>query len=418
MVRSDDLQMIVRAAFLALMLLPIAGFAAAQSDRTGVAKAKKDSTPPPIVFYLAKGEADACGPGCNEWIAAEGQIDAGAAQRLSSILTRVGRRKLPIFFHSPGGIGSAALTMGRMLRAREMTAGVSQTIPAACQGVSEQVCRSLKQSGQVLQSSLRSFSTCSSACVFALIGAKVRQVPPGSRLGVHAGKVLPYRMDGSRIDLSDKQVALNQRIRLEEINAQMRRYVQEMKIDARMFDLLSKVPHESIHYLTRDEIVSFGIDIREFNETRWVATELLPQKLWVVKFFVTAKDERRKELRQSFIRMECGSPLKVKLAYFRGLGLDDNGIKRTIDLNLAERKVRLFGTGSLVKLDAIEAGTSFELWGTELSLDDIEAAGARDSIQFTEFYNADVPTRVAKLSTAGLSQAVGTLRTRCDAASN
>ena len=81
MVRSDDLQMIVRAAFLALMLLPIAGFAAAQSDRTGVAKAKKDSTPPPIVFYLAKGEADACGPGCNEWIAAEGQIDAGAARR-------------------------------------------------------------------------------------------------------------------------------------------------------------------------------------------------------------------------------------------------------------------------------------------------------------------------------------------------
>ena len=127
--------MIVRVSFLALMLLPMAGFAAAQSDRTGAAKAKIDSSSLPIVFFLAKGEDDACGPGCNEWIAAEGQIDAGAAQRLSTLLTRVGRRKLPIYFHSPGGIGSSALAMGRMLRTREMTAGVSQTIPAGCAGV-------------------------------------------------------------------------------------------------------------------------------------------------------------------------------------------------------------------------------------------------------------------------------------------
>src|SRR5438477_5039641 len=101
--------MIVRAVFLALILLPIAGFAAAQSERSGAPKTKKVSSTPPIVFYLAKGEDNACGPDCNEWIAAEGQIDAGAAQRLLTILTRLGKRKPPIFFHSPGGNGSAAL---------------------------------------------------------------------------------------------------------------------------------------------------------------------------------------------------------------------------------------------------------------------------------------------------------------------
>jgi hypothetical protein len=308
--------------------------------------------------------------------------------------------------------------MGRMLRAREMTAGVSETIPVGCVGVSEQVCRSLKQSGQMLESSLRSFSYCNSGCVFVLIGAKVRQVPPGSRLGVHSAKLVPFRTDGGKIDASDKQAALHRKNQLDEINGEMRRYVQEMKIDARMFHLLAKVPHESIHYLTRDEIVGFGIDVREFNEARWVATELVPQKLWVVKFFVAAKDERRKELRQSFIRIECGSPQKAKFAYFRGLGSDDAGIKRTIDVNLPNRKVRLFGTGSVYKLDAIEPGTSFELWGTELSLDDIEAAATPRSIEITESYNADVAPRVARLSTAGLSQAISALRTRCSASSS
>ena len=400
------------------MLLLMAGFAAAQSDRPGAAKARKDVPTPPIVFYLAKGEDDACGPGCNEWIAAEGQIDAGAAQRLSTVLTRIGRRKLPIFFHSPGGIGSAALAMGRMLRTREMTAGVSQTIPAGCAGTTEQACRALKQSGQVLASTLRGFSACSSACVFALIGAKVRQVPPGSRLGVHSGKLISPRADASRLNLSDQQVASNDKIRLAEVNAQIRRYVQEMKIDVRMFDLLSKVPHESVHYLTRDQIVGFGIDTQEIRETRWVATEYVPQKLWIVKFFIATKDERRKELLQNFIRMDCTSPQRVRFIYYRGLGLDDAGIKRTIDLGLANRKVRLLGTGSVVKLDAIEAGTSFELWGADLSFDDLEAVNTREFIEFTEFYNADVPTRVAKLSTAGLSQAIGALRTRCNAESN
>lgn len=61
-----------------------------------------------MIFYLAKGEDDACGPGCAEWIAAEGQIEADTAQRLRALLTRLGKRKLPIFFHSPGGNGTTS----------------------------------------------------------------------------------------------------------------------------------------------------------------------------------------------------------------------------------------------------------------------------------------------------------------------
>jgi hypothetical protein len=120
----------------------------------------------PMIFFVAKGEPNACGPGCSEWIAAEGAIDSDAPKRLRTFLTSLADRKLPIFFHSPGGLRPAALEIGRLLRGREMTAGVSRTI----------------------ETELHNIARCHSACVYALIGAKVRQVPPGARIGVHTGK--------------------------------------------------------------------------------------------------------------------------------------------------------------------------------------------------------------------------------------
>src|SRR5579863_9575857 len=52
---------------------------------------------PDIVFYVARGDANACGPGCDEWIAADGKIDREAAQRLRKLVTKLARRRLPIF---------------------------------------------------------------------------------------------------------------------------------------------------------------------------------------------------------------------------------------------------------------------------------------------------------------------------------
>ena len=51
----------------------------------------------PIEFYLAHGDADACGPGCSEWIAADGKIDVGAADRFRQLLKNwatAGRRSI------------------------------------------------------------------------------------------------------------------------------------------------------------------------------------------------------------------------------------------------------------------------------------------------------------------------------------
>jgi hypothetical protein len=78
------------------VLVSAIGWAAAV---TGPARAAPEETSATamadIEFYLARGEADACGPGCNEWIAAEGKIDAGAASRLRRLLGKLGRARCP-----------------------------------------------------------------------------------------------------------------------------------------------------------------------------------------------------------------------------------------------------------------------------------------------------------------------------------
>jgi hypothetical protein len=56
-----------------------------------------------MVFYPMRGAPDACGPGCSEWIAAEGDFDPFSIGRLLALLSRLNGRKPPIFFDSPGG---------------------------------------------------------------------------------------------------------------------------------------------------------------------------------------------------------------------------------------------------------------------------------------------------------------------------
>src|SRR5690348_7258570 len=107
----------------------------------------------PIVFYVAKGAPGACGPGCSEWIAAEGTIDPAAEPRLWELLRKLGNgRKPPVYFHSPGGSVTAGLQLGRLMRARGLTVGVGWTLPSTCdrQDPGAPACDAVKHAGREL----------------------------------------------------------------------------------------------------------------------------------------------------------------------------------------------------------------------------------------------------------------------------
>jgi len=410
------------------ILIALASPAAAQADRpaksappgAAAPKAKKDVVPEktPMVFYVARGEPNECGQGCSEWIAAEGYIDLGAAHRLRTFLKDLGRRQLPIFFYSPGGIQAQALAMGRLMRQLGMTAGVAETVPAGCMSPEERkTCDALKRSRQALPAELHSArGRCSSACVYALIGAKVRDAPPGARLGVHSGKLIYYYSDGRVKASSPERPSSGDKIRIAELDTELRRYIRDMGIDTRLFEVASKVPHERVHYLSRDEIAGFGIDAREFQETRWTAMVLSPLPLSVFKFLVEAKGTGRKEFRVSVIRLACAGQRRAKIEYYRGLGTDQIGAATVTKLVVGDRSIALSALGSVSNIDAIDTNGLFDIRLAVERLDLFEAAALRETIEIIEADPKGSATspRVITLSTSGLARALERLRPRCD----
>jgi len=402
-----------KALLLTAILAVLADPAVAQPDRPTIDNAV-NLIKTPMVFYLARGKPDACGPGCNEWIAAEGEIDAGAAPRFRKFLASLPGNKPPIFLQSRGGIQQQAMAIGMLLRERGMTAGVSRTVPFGCVAENDEACQALKRSGKKLPAVLSSASSCSSACVLVLIGAKARQVPPGARLGVHSPKLVYVRADG-RVLIPQGEESPGAKTRSAILQAEQYAYVHAAGIDARMLEVASKIPHEHVYWLTRDDIVAFKIDPREFQETRWVVSEPRQQPLAAIKFVLEAKGENRNEHRISVVQIACVHGHGLRITYFRGLSSDDIPARRQVNLTIGGRRVLLSLGGTVSKIDAFDTGGSFDTRFTIQPIELFDAAEDHDSIDMieTDSRDAKILLRTTRLSTAGLSEAFGTVRRNC-----
>ncbi len=220
----------------------------------GVTVAHAEALPPhpTMVVYVANGEPDACGK-----IAAEGPIGEGSAARLCAVLNRAGK-KLPVFFDSGGGIFDEALSMGRLLRERGLTAGVAKTIISACSTTQE--CLDLKRSGKtVLAKTWPEGGRCNSTCVYAFLGAATRLVSPDTTLGVHETRLAVMRKAGSLDAVDMKKATAQQKADFNRFDSTLRAFLREMGIDLRLADLAKSTPYNKLHFLTKEEFGEFGI---------------------------------------------------------------------------------------------------------------------------------------------------------------
>jgi hypothetical protein len=293
------------------------------TSKTAAPEPRSNSLPPPISFFVARGDANACGPGCREWIAAEGTIDTGAEERLRALLKRLGGRKLPIFFHSPGGSVPTGLAIGRLMRERGLTAGVGWTVPAGCNPKEqrEPVCDKLKRSGRDLVAVLDpSHAMCNSSCVYALVGAAVREVGAGIQLGVHSSSITftLKRIDaGGHVTRTPTHVEPKvERRALEGGYEKIAAYLHEMGIAQGLLAAAREVEYEHLRFLTRDQIVAFGIDRREVIEGLWwfVDQSSGPSAIKVIE------ENRAGVFRKDILRMTCASATTLRLQYGRELG--------------------------------------------------------------------------------------------------
>lgn len=376
-------------ALLALSLLTaapaLAGPAGAARKATPQARQLPPQDPrntPPMSFYIARGEPDSCGIGCSEWIVGEGRFVFGTAERFRAILRHAGNHKLPVFFNSPGGEVRAATSLGRLMRQRGMTAGVARTVPADCAGLQDEACDRIKKKAEgPLQARLSGYGgQCNSACVYALVGAATREVPPTAVIGVHAVHLTMTVKILRGPKLPQAKLNAMAKSRLDDVNGNLRDYVKEMGVDPELFDMASKVSPATLRVLTRDEIARLGIDTRRRVESPWSIVGGTRPVL--MKTIAEAKNTPGRKYRSSMIVFTCDSGAGRTMIHGRELDSGD-GAPLLIHAAYGTNDLTFPATGRTMKVGEVFYMTRsarvprnfFQAADAGASLDILEAAG-------------------------------------------
>jgi hypothetical protein len=353
---------------------------------------------PVMTFVVAKGEANACGPGCNAWIAADGKIDVAAPQRLRELLAKLGQRKLPLFLNSPGGAVVGSIALGRLIRSEMLAVSVARTIPSGCNpGRARDIaCEALMRSGEDLTADLDpTGAMCNSGCVLALAGGVVRTVPPWTKLGVHA---IGFNLEDTWIHNSAFVASKS------EANAHIVEFLRDMGISNALFDTANVVPFTSRRFLERDELVRFGIDTRSFGETNW---RFIEKPIAMQKEFFARTGKEESAYPNALLRVSCG------IGKMRGLTFSRQRIPN-VPTDAGLRPLRLVVNGSRANLASV---TMFgnETRTTFLPATSVDSADDKSVIEIYGFdpEQKEEPQSSITLTMNGFSAAYAKLREAC-----
>ncbi|SFH72567.1 hypothetical protein [Bradyrhizobium sp. cf659] len=264
-----------------------------------------------LTIYLAKGAPDACGPGCDRWIAIEGQIDQDAGPRIRRFLAGVKDTQRPIYLHSPGGNVEQSYVIGRLLRSRTAVARVGRTIVTACaEGAQvDAACLKVKNAGGEIEAELTTRNAmCNSACGYLFLGATSREVAPDAALAVHNSRlVLLFRGHPP-----PEVIAEARRRRTATADRDRAAFIAAMGISRELDALIRTVKFENLHVLTRPELYRFGIDTRPLAETTW---KLEKEARPFVRKIAVLKKENGASFRMMEWRLSCESRKRVPLTF-------------------------------------------------------------------------------------------------------
>jgi hypothetical protein len=192
------------------------------------------SPPDAMIFYVAHGAPGACGPGCSDWIAAEGTVQWDTHKRLFAILDRQPGRRLPVVIHAWGVSNlNVATSLGRILRERGIDTTDGTTEVTACDGKPDAECFALKRPGGPLDARLNPRAPlCDLACVLILAGGVHRSLPPGARM-ILSGRFIYNRLAPNvSEEVRDSLTA--------HFGEQFRSYLREMGIEPELLDIVDR----------------------------------------------------------------------------------------------------------------------------------------------------------------------------------
>ena len=240
---------------------------------------------------------------------------------------------------------------------------------------------------------------CISGCVYALLGAAVRQVARDAQLGIHSVRVVAFpgrRQTGPAPGIAD-------------VHRLLKSYLAEMGTDPALIDAAAKISADRVRYMSRDEIARFGIETRGFYESAWMRHEDIWKQFTVLKLITQAKGVDGKEYRTGSVRMRClGAADSIWLGYRREVASNEVG---------AATLIRIAAGDSDLVLQGVDGKGASDLRSGMASTEFLRNAVTAPNIVITETFtpagSATGWSRVIKLATSGLSKVLDELRRDC-----
>lgn len=360
-----------------------------------------------LTIYLARGAPDACGPGCDRWIAIEGEIDRDAAPRIRRFLAGVKDLQRPIYLHSPGGNVEQSYDIARLLRSRKAIARVGRTIVTACAAGTQvdAACQKIKNATGEVEAELTTYhAMCNSACGYLFLGATSREVAPDAALAVHNSRLI-LKFSGNP---SPEVVAEARRRRIAGADRDRAAFIVAMGVSRELDALIRTVKFENLHVLTRPELYRFGIDTRPLAETMWRLEK--GARPFISKIAAVKKDSDA-SFRTMEWRLYCENKKRVPLM-----------IAGEIDAAATVKKSILMAASADLSKQAggpaVRFG-KFEVWSGAVEPDMVKAVLASHSLQVRETTpepEGKADTTSFNIDTTGLTSVWTQLGTSCTAA--
>jgi hypothetical protein len=186
-------------------------------------------------------------------------------------------------------------------------------------------------------------------------------------------------------------------------------YFAKMGVDAGLLDLSRTVKFEDMHVLTREEIVRFGIDRREFVETSW-----------------SFENSGRSAVRKVVAQRSAGEK-SFRLVQWRLICFDSDrfelDVQRPATTNPTFASVAIVGNGAKPQYFSYPPAkaSGFEVWGMRMAKASVQSLLDLPQVEFTESALAADGHRVpqsTKLSSEGLSGALDSLLATCPPSKN
>jgi hypothetical protein len=326
---------------------------------------------PKLLVYIAKGAPNACGRGCDHWIAVEGAVDTEAAARVRKFLRSVKDTGLPFYFNSPGGEVRQAFAIGRMLRARKAIGRVGQTLVSGCTGAqSDDACLKIKAGGGEIEARIVTRNAmCNSSCGYLFLGAVIREVPLDSAIAVHDSKL--FTEFHGRPTAAQRQQVVSRF--MSQADRDRSAFVREMGVDHELVDLIKTVKFESRHVLTRPELYRFRVDTRPVIETGW-SVETAQRA--VIRKFAMMKQGDGSSFRAMEWRLYCEGRDRTRFMFLREFQADA-AVTSTVAMTAGSEKPPAFGRYP-ARLGV------FEAWTAVMTATEVKALFAVPHLQIGE----------------------------------